>query len=97
MLFCSYSGHHPYSELRKQMLKLGLELATSAQRDRFVQNPVKQIMILAEKLFKLSDYIIQDVQDPMLLQPSYLDLVTLKKRESDLGFTLMPSYQFIHR
>jgi connector enhancer of kinase suppressor of Ras 2 len=33
----------------------------------------------------------------MLLQPSYLDLVTLKKKESELGFYIMPSYQFIHR
>jgi connector enhancer of kinase suppressor of Ras 2 len=95
--FSSNLGHHPYSELRKQMLKLGLELATSAQRDRFVQNPVEQIMMLAKRLSELSDYIIQDVKDPMLLQPTYLDLVTLKKRESDLGFYVMPSYQFIHR
>lgn len=40
---------------------------------------------------------IQDITDPMLLQPSYLDLVTLKKKESELGFYIMPSYQFIHR
>ena len=79
------------------MLRFGLELATIAQRDRFVQNPVKQITNLTEKLSKLSDYIIQDITDPMLLQPAFLDLVTLKKRESELGFYIMPSYQFIHR
>ena len=79
------------------MLRLGLELATVAQRDRFTQNPIKHITSLAQKLSKLSDYIIQDITDPMLLQPAYLDLVTLKKRESDLGFYVMPSYQFIHR
>lgn len=79
------------------MLRLGLELATVAQRDRFSQNPIKQIINLAEKLSKLSDYIIQDITDPMLLQPAYLDLVTLKKRESEFGFYIMPSTQFINR
>lgn len=79
------------------MLRLGLELATIANRDRFVQNPIMQITNVAQKLSKLSDYIIQDITDPLLLQPTYLDLVTLKKRESELGFYIMPSYQFIHR
>ena len=78
-------------------MRLGLELATVAQRDRFVQNPIKQITNLTEKLYKLSDYIIQDISDPMLLQPSYLELITLKKKESELGFYIMPSHQFIHR
>lgn len=79
------------------MLRLGLELATVAQRDRFVQAPISQITVLAKKLSDLSDYIIQDITDPMLLQPAYLDLITLKKRDSELGFYIMPSYQFIHR
>lgn len=86
-----------YSEIRVQLLRLGLELATIAQRDRFVQNPIMQITILAQKLSMLSDYIIQDISDSMCLQPAYLDLVTLKKRESELGFVIAPSYQFIHR
>jgi connector enhancer of kinase suppressor of Ras 2 len=62
-----------------------------------IQNPMRQITSLAQKLSKLSNYIIQDITDPMLLQPAYLDLVTLKKKESELGFYIMPSYQFIHR
>ncbi|XP_070496306.1 CNK3/IPCEF1 fusion protein [Chironomus tepperi] len=92
-----FQGQTQYNEIRTQLLRLGLELATVAQRDRFVQNPIKQITILTEKLYKLSDYIIQDISDPMLLQPSYLELITLKKKESELGFYIMPSHQFIHR
>lgn len=79
------------------MLRLSLELATIAQRDRFAQDPILQITNLTQKLSKLSDYIVQDITDPLILQPAYLDLVTLKKRESELGFYIMPSYQFIHR
>lgn len=95
--FISFIGHTQYNEIRVQMLRLALELATIAQRDRFVQDPIKQITSLTEKLSKLSDYIIQDITDPMLLQPAFLDLVTLKKKESELGFYVAPSYQFIHR
>jgi len=79
------------------MLRVGLELATVAQRDRFVARPIKQLAELTKRLSKLTDYIIQDVSDPMLIQPSFLDLITLKKRESELGFYIMPSYQYIHR
>lgn len=93
----SIPGQTQYLEMRTRMLKFGLELATIAQRDRFVENPVKQIKNSAQQLSKFTNYIIQDITDPMLLQPSSLDLVTWKKRESDLGFYIMPSYQFIHR
>jgi connector enhancer of kinase suppressor of Ras 2 len=58
---------------------------------------VKQITILAEKMSHLSDYIIQYITDPMVLQPAFLDLVTLKRKESELGFYIMPNYQSIHR
>ncbi|KAG5675693.1 hypothetical protein PVAND_005577 [Polypedilum vanderplanki] len=92
-----FKGHSQYSEMRRNWLKLGLELATIAQRDRFVQNPIKQITSITQTLSKLSDYIIHDITDPMVLQPAFLDLVTLKKKESELGFYIMPNYQSIHR
>lgn len=82
--------------MRTRILKLGIEMATSAQRDRFVENPVDQIRLTAEKLSKLADYIIQDLTDPMILQPATLNLVTLKKRESELGFNIIPNYHGIH-
>lgn len=90
------SGNN-FRELRVQLLKFGLELATFAHRDRFSQNPIKQILSLADKLSNLTNYIIRDITDPLSIQPAYLDLVTLKKRESELGFYIMNSHQFIHR
>lgn len=60
-------------------------------------DPLFQIKNVAGKLGKIADYIIQDISDPMVLQPASLDLVTLKKRESDLGFLVMPSLNGIHR
>lgn len=92
-----FQGQLQYFELRTQILRLGLELSTSAQRDRFVENPVEHIKNTASKLSKLAEYIIQDITDPMLLCPSHLDIVTLKKKESDLGFYIIPNYHFVHR
>ncbi|XP_055858695.1 uncharacterized protein LOC129921075 [Episyrphus balteatus] len=92
-----FHGQLQFNEIRKNMLRLGLEMATSAQRDRFVENPAEQIKTTAETLAKLGDYIIQDITDPMLLQPASLSLVTLKKRESELGFNIEPSYHGIHK
>lgn len=91
-----FQGQLQFDETRKRMLHLGIEMATSAQRDRFVQNPVDQIRLTAEKIAKLADYIIQDITDPMILQPATLTLVTLKKRESELGFNIVPNYHGIH-
>lgn len=92
-----FKGNVLFNETKTQFLRLGLEMSTSAQRDRFVENPVTQICATAEKLNKLSDYIIQVITNPIILQPATLDLVTLKKRESELGFLVMPSYYGIHR
>lgn len=39
--FCS--GHLQFEEIRKRILQLGLEMAASAQRDRFVENPADQV------------------------------------------------------
>lgn len=92
-----FKGQHQYFEIRKKMLTLALEMAISAQRDRFALRPVDQIIQNAEILAKLSDYIIQVISDPMLLQPASLILVTLKKKESDLGFYVSPSFHGIYK
>ncbi|XP_037951622.1 uncharacterized protein LOC119682288 isoform X1 [Teleopsis dalmanni] len=95
-----FRGQKQFTEICRNMLRLGLEMATIAQRDRFVEKPVEQIRNTAEKLERLANYIIQDITDPMLLQPAALNLVTLKKRESELGFNIEPtstSFHGVHR
>lgn len=118
----AHTGQLQFNEIRKQISRLGVEMAMSAQRDRFVENPVDhvsvfavvfllsanglimgfarfgvpQIRLTAEKLSKLADYVIQDISDPIILQPATLNLVTIKKRESDLGFNIRPNYHGIH-
>ena len=72
-----------YSDKRDELLQLSLEMATCAHRDRFAEKPIEEIRTTCAAMAQLADYIIQDVADPMILQPSSLDLATLKKKAGD--------------
>lgn len=78
-----FNGHLDYNDKKSELLKLSLEMATCAQRDRFADKPIEEIRSTCEQMAKLADYIIQDVADPMILQPASLDLATLKKKSGD--------------
>ncbi|XP_053675463.1 uncharacterized protein LOC128725722 [Anopheles nili] len=92
-----FRGQKKFDELRKQCMRFGLEVATVAMRDRFSLMPVQAIRQNSKKLENIAEYIIKDITDPIILQPASLDLVTLKKRESDLGFLIMQSFHGVHR
>ncbi|OXU26706.1 hypothetical protein TSAR_000117 [Trichomalopsis sarcophagae] len=93
-----FSGQLDYNDKKAELLKLSLEMATCAQRDRFAEKPIEEIRTTCGQMAKLADYIIQDVADPMILQPSSLDLATLKKRPGDdLGFCILPSFHGAHQ
>lgn len=42
-----FQGQLQFNETKKRMLHLGIEMAMSAQRDRFVENPVDQVFNVA--------------------------------------------------
>uniref|UniRef100_A0A182JYG2 Connector enhancer of kinase suppressor of ras n=1 Tax=Anopheles christyi TaxID=43041 RepID=A0A182JYG2_9DIPT len=92
-----FRGQKKFDELRQQCMRFGLEVATVAMRDRFSLMPVQAIRQNAKKLESIGEYIIKDIMDPIILQPASLDLVTLKKRESDLGFLIMQNFHGVHR
>lgn len=58
-------------------------MATSAQRDRFAERPVAEIRNCSFKLANLADSIIQNITNPMILQPATLDLATIKKKAGE--------------
>ncbi|KAF7994610.1 hypothetical protein HCN44_004082 [Aphidius gifuensis] len=93
-----FSGQLEYNDKKTQLLKLSIEMSMCAQRDRFADKPIEEIRTTCEELGNLADYIIQDIADPMILQPSSLDLATLKKRPGDdLGFYILPSFHGTHQ
>lgn len=83
-----FNGHIEYHAKKVELMKISIEMATCAQRDRFAEKPVQEIRTTCSQLATLADYIIQDIIDPMILQPASLDLATLKKKSSDdlVGF-----------
>jgi len=78
-----FSGHVEYHGKKIELMKISIEMATCAQRDRFAEKPVQEIRTTCNQLAMLADYIIQDGIDPIILQPASLDLATLKKKSSD--------------
>ncbi|CAK1552777.1 unnamed protein product [Leptosia nina] len=82
----------PLAERKAALLKLSLEAATCAQRDRFAEQPARAVAAAAAAAAAVADYIIQDVSDPMILQPASVDTVTLKQGERPLGFQVLPSF-----
>lgn len=78
-----FSGHIEYHGKKVELMKISIEMATCAQRDRFAEKPVEEIRTTCSQLARLADYIIQDIADPIILQPASLDLATLKKKSSD--------------
>ncbi|XP_022835862.1 connector enhancer of kinase suppressor of ras 3-like [Spodoptera litura] len=80
------------SERKAALLKLSLEAATCAQRDRFAEQPARAVAAAAAATAATADYIIQDVSDPMVLQPAWLDTVSLRQADKPLGFDVVPSF-----
>ncbi|XP_014279011.1 uncharacterized protein cnk [Halyomorpha halys] len=93
-----FCGETEYESARKEVLRLALRMATCGQRDRFVETPVSDMKTASAQLAKLADNIVQDMSDPLILQPASLDLATIKKRSSDdLGFYIVPPFRGIHK
>ncbi|XP_023934749.1 uncharacterized protein LOC112043517 [Bicyclus anynana] len=82
----------PLAERKAALLKLSLEAATCAQRDRFAEQPARAVAAAAAAVAQVADYIIQDVSDPMILQPASLDAVSLRQGTRPLGFEVVPSF-----
>ncbi|XP_047521014.1 uncharacterized protein LOC125060256 isoform X2 [Pieris napi] len=82
----------PLAERKAALLKLSLEAATCAQRDRFAEQPARAVAAAAAAAAAVADYIIQDVSDPLILQPSWVDTVTLRQAGKPLGFHVLPSF-----
>lgn len=54
-----FQGNKEYVDTKTQLLQLGFEMATSAHRDIFSDQPNRTIRNICETLAKMADYIIQ--------------------------------------
>ncbi|RWS28732.1 uncharacterized protein B4U80_06826 [Leptotrombidium deliense] len=92
-----FEGQDQYAAVRKSLLKISIELAWTSQRDQFVEKPNDVIMKDSVTLADLCDKILQDLMDPLAIQPAYLDVVTIRKKPTEeVGMEIHSSYCGVH-
>ncbi|CAB4056149.1 unnamed protein product [Lepeophtheirus salmonis] len=74
-----------YQEFKNHLRQIGTELATNTQRDTFAEKPIDVILDCCDKLADLSDSLIRDCNDPLILQPASLDVATTRKKKKKKG------------
>lgn len=86
-----------YLPVRKTILEHSIELASTAQRDQFVEKPNLVIKTSCQKLADLCDRIVQNLNDSLTIQPASLEVVAIKKKaDDDLGLHIFSSYSGVH-
>ncbi|KAH7948179.1 hypothetical protein HPB52_018963 [Rhipicephalus sanguineus] len=80
-----FEGQERYTNIRQTVLKLGIELASTAQRDHFAAKPYAVIQSSCYNLADICDIIIQECHDSLIIQPASLD-----------GMQINSSYSGIH-
>ncbi|XP_077557286.1 connector enhancer of kinase suppressor of ras 3-like, partial [Haemaphysalis longicornis] len=92
-----FEGQERYTNIRQAVLKLGIELASTAQRDHFAAKPYAVIQSSCYNLADICDIIIQECHDSLIIQPASLDVATVKKKtEEEWGMQINSSYSGIH-
>lgn len=92
-----FEGQERYTNIRQTVLKLGIELASTAQRDHFAAKPYAVIQSSCYNLADICDIIIQECHDSLIIQPASLDVATVKKKtDEEWGMQINSSYSGIH-
>lgn len=71
------------------MLRVAVELASTAQRDLFVEKPNDLLKEASKLLSDCCELAVQAIDDPDFIQPRSLDIVNLRKRSDELDFGIM--------
>ncbi|XP_053210359.1 probable LIM domain-containing serine/threonine-protein kinase DDB_G0286997 isoform X2 [Panonychus citri] len=94
-----FGGHEEYISMRRRICKLSIELASTAQRDQFVEKPNEVIKENCCTFAEMCDRIVQELNDPLAIQPASLEVITIKKRaEEDVfwGLHFSSTFSGIH-
>lgn len=88
-----FDGNSKHMQTRKTVLQISIELASTAQRDQFVQGPNEIIKNGCKKLADICDRQVQEMHDSLAMQTVTLDVVTVSKNfDEDLGMHIHSSY-----
>lgn len=93
-----FDGNEKYAETRKTVLRCAIELASTAQRDQFVQYPNDVIRERCLEVAEQCDKLIQKLSDSLAMQCATLEVVTVTKSvKEELGMNIVSSYSGIHQ
>lgn len=75
------------------LLRVSIELVSTAQRDQFVDRPNNILKRTSRFLADYADWIVLSIDDPDFIQPCWIDVVSVKKKpeEDDFGFSVQPT------
>lgn len=86
-----------YSSIRSEILRLSIEVASTAQRDQFVEQPNDVLKVKAQRLSNQCDVIVRNIEDSLIIQPTYLDVVNVKKKpDEEYGIVLRSLFFGVH-
>lgn len=77
-------------EFKSIVLRVAVELTSTAQRDQFVEQPNDILKKTSKFLGEYCEWVVLAINDPDFIQSCWLDVVSVKKKpdEDDFGFVL---------
>lgn len=80
-------------DFKSIVLRVAIELTSTAQRDQFVEQPNDIIKKTSKFLADYCEWVVVAIDDPDFIQPCWLDIVSVKKKaeEEDYGFVIEPT------
>lgn len=80
-------------DFRNIVLRVAVELTSTAQRDQFVEQPNDVIKKTSKFLADYCEWVVLAIDDPDFIQPCWLDVVSVKKKadENDFGIVIQPA------
>lgn len=79
-------------DFKSIVLRVAVELTSTAQRDQFVEQPNDVIKKTSKFFADYCEWVVLAIDDPDFIQPCWLDIVSVKKKpeEEDFGIVIQP-------
>jgi hypothetical protein len=80
-------------DFKSIVLRVAVELTSTAQRDQFVEQPNDILKKTSKFLAEYCEWVVLAIDDPDFIQPCWLDVVSVKKKpdEDDFGIIFNPT------
>ncbi|KAI2802021.1 Sterile alpha motif [Blomia tropicalis] len=92
-----FANQAKFTDPLKKIIKLSIEMASTAQRDQFVQGPNDVIRARCKELAEICDRMIQNLTDSLAMMAATLEIILVTRTHGeDLGMHIHSSYSGVH-